>query len=58
MTPPFLGLNDVVTSENVLEPQDRGAVLKAVTQFMDKVTDNFGVTDLTLQQIADLAGAA
>lgn len=52
---PFLGLKDIVTSESILKSDERAAVVETVSKFMDEMTENFGVADLTLQQVVTLA---
>lgn len=55
---PFLGLKDIVVSESALPGDDQTEVFEAISQFMDELTGNFGVADLTMEQIVTFAKKA
>lgn len=52
---PFFGLNDLVSSESKLATGDHDLVIEAVSKFMDELTGNFAVPDLTSAQVKTLS---
>lgn len=52
---PFRGLKEIVISESTLASEEKTAVLEAISQFMDALTDSFGVPDLTMEDISRFA---
>ena len=49
------GLADFVVKECALASAEQDAVFETISQFMDAVTESFGVADLTAEQIAHFA---
>ena len=52
---PNLGLNDYAMHEYMLGDEGRSGILDAVHAFMEELTENFGVTGLSLEQVSKMA---
>lgn len=52
---PFLGLKDMVGYQAILRDDSRESALKAVSGFIDEMTDNFGVASILSDQVATLS---